>query len=111
MEQVTCGHIYLPRVNSSNLCVPCHARTFRDPFAKPKPRVRAVYQERLEAQGGVCAICEQPQEGKRLASDHDAKTGRIRGLLCNRCNLGLGYFKDNAAYLGMAVAYLEEYRQ
>jgi predicted nucleic acid-binding Zn ribbon protein len=46
----------------------------------------------LLQQGGVCAICKRPQsvEGKRLAVDHDHITNRVRGLLCNPCNMLIG---------------------
>jgi len=45
------------------------------------------YDTILEHQGGVCAICSRPPKpGKRLAVDHDHKTGYVRGLLCFMCN-------------------------
>jgi Recombination endonuclease VII len=45
-------------------------------------------QKLSEAQGGCCAICKKPEKHfmKRLAVDHNHKTGRVRGLLCYRCN-------------------------
>lgn len=46
------------------------------------------------AQGGCCKICGQPQLTQWLAVDHDHKTGRVRGLLCSRCNLAVGWFED-----------------
>src|SRR5665213_2377334 len=55
------------------------------------------YDAMLAAQGGFCAICKRPETSiyrgtiKRLAIDHDHQTGRVRGLLCARCNLRLGY--------------------
>lgn len=57
------------------------------------------YQELFEVQGGVCAICHHsetnldPKSGltRYLAVDHDHKTGRVRGLLCRRCNQVLGF--------------------
>src|SRR2546423_5792224 len=51
------------------------------------------YDEMLAAQEGGCAICgEAPEEGKILHIDHDHETGLVRGLLCQRCNHGLGLF-------------------
>jgi hypothetical protein len=44
------------------------------------------YDVLLEAQGGRCAICRARPKSKRLAVDHDHKTGAVRGLLCSRCN-------------------------
>ncbi|GGP31473.1 hypothetical protein GCM10010501_72640 [Streptomyces libani subsp. rufus] len=74
------------------------------------------YEALLEAQGGACAICREPcTTGNRLSVDHDHECcpGRrscgkcIRGLLCTRCNPGIGYFRDNVELLRRAVAYLE----
>lgn len=66
------------------------------------------YNEILEAQSGVCAICGFVcSSGKSLAVDHDHSTGAIRGLLCSHCNLTLGYMKDSPLRLRAAAAYLE----
>lgn len=48
------------------------------------------YNQLLKQHGGVCAICNQLPERRKLAIDHDHKTGRIRGLLCFHCNDMLG---------------------
>lgn len=64
-------------------------------------------------QGGVCAICgAAPRVGMRrgLYVDHDHATGRVRGLLCHGCNIGLGGFRDNTASLAAAARYLEASR-
>jgi Recombination endonuclease VII len=61
----------------------------------------------LERQGG-CAICGSPDPGwtKGWHVDHDHKSGALRGLLCNRCNLMLGHAKDSAVTLQAAIDYL-----
>lgn len=67
------------------------------------------YGTRFLSQAGACAICkEQPTDDDPLAVDHDHSTGAVRGLLCRACNIGLGCFKDNAAHMGRAIAYLVE---
>jgi hypothetical protein len=65
------------------------------------------FAELLKAQGGRCAICGSTDWGKTGGSvrqwpnvDHDHATGQVRGLLCDRCNRGLGYFGDSAELLG-----------
>lgn len=74
----------------------------------------AEYKRRLAEQGGVCAICgsADPRGRGRFAVDHDHAAevnGQmvVRGLLCNLCNPGLGYFRDNPALLAAAIKYLE----
>lgn len=65
------------------------------------------YDGMMEAQGGVCAICGQPPTSKRgLVVDHDHATGQQRALLCGRCNIGLGKFRDDPELLDVAAAYL-----
>ena len=64
----------------------------------------------LEAQGGGCAICGRPpRDDISLHVDHDHKTGRVRGLLCFRCNNSLGDLDDDPELLRKAVAYLESH--
>ena len=65
------------------------------------------YNDKLSKQKGVCAICGGLcKSGKRLAVDHNHKTGKIRDLLCGNCNGGLGKFQDNAELLVKAANYL-----
>lgn len=69
------------------------------------------YEEQLKKQNGVCAICEQvPDSGpyKDFVIDHDHNTGTVRGLLCNKCNNGLGLLGDDVTGLRRALSYLEE---
>lgn len=62
----------------------------------------------LEAQGGKCAICGTSDPGRWdfLYVDHDHATGRVRGLLCSRCNRGIGLFGDSPGLLERAAHYL-----
>ena len=68
----------------------------------------ARYNELLFDQGGVCAICDGVNaSGKFLAVDHDHETGAVRGLLCSRCNSGLGLMKDDPERLLRAIQYIQ----
>lgn len=65
-------------------------------------------------QNGVCSVCgKSPGASKknqtRLSIDHDHKTGKMRGLLCHKCNVGLGHFNDNPDLLIAALAYLKKW--
>lgn len=66
----------------------------------------ADYLERLEAQGGHCAICPSTPKTRRLHADHDHASGAVRGLLCHRCNRALPTW-ITAAWLRAAADYLE----
>lgn len=61
----------------------------------------------LSAQDGTCAVCKNPPKKRRLAVDHDHKTGKVRGLLCFRCNYGIGFWHDRADLLHAASIYLK----
>jgi hypothetical protein len=73
----------------------------------------AEYDRRVAAQNGVCAICRRPSRNVRrgtvlrLSVDHDHATNRVRGFICNRCNMGIGCFDDEPALLRAAATYLE----
>lgn len=68
----------------------------------------ADYRGLLSAQRGVCAICGQPDPtpGRRLAVDHDHQSGAVRGLLCGKCNKGIGLLGDSEEGLLKALAYV-----
>lgn len=68
----------------------------------------AEYDRLLNLQGGGCAICGAFPTERSLAVDHDHDTGRIRGLLCMRCNTGIGHFEDSIPLLEAAIDYLED---
>jgi hypothetical protein len=70
----------------------------------------ADYQALLLRQGGVCGICKRKPGKRRLCVDHDHETGQVRGLLCGRCNSGLGFYGDDARLTRRAAAYLEAAR-
>ncbi len=65
------------------------------------------YESRLEAQGGGCAICGRGEpDGGSLHVDHDHDTGRVRALLCVRCNNGIALFDEDPAVLRYAADYV-----
>ena len=66
----------------------------------------AQYDEMLKQQSGSCAICGTPPQSIRLSVDHCHKTGKVRGLLCWKCNLSIGHFNDDPGLLLKAAAYL-----
>jgi len=68
------------------------------------------YNKMFADQNGCCAICSthQSEFKKPLSVDHCHTTGKVRGLLCSECNLGLGKFKDDITNLENALKYLKE---
>lgn len=74
------------------------------------------YQAMYEKQEGKCAICDKHSTsvftkgaaGFELCVDHCHNTGKVRGLLCENCNTGIGKLNDDPALLRKAINYLDE---
>lgn len=91
------------------------------PPYRPTPKVKAArppskhgrntgwfkheYEAAVKDQDGQCAICGS-RGARRLHADHDHKTGQKRGLVCYRCNMMLGYARDNPLILERGADYL-----
>lgn len=68
------------------------------------------YEQMQRQHDNKCAICkESEKDNPSLSVDHCHTTGKVRGLLCTRCNRGLGLFKDSQFNLEQAIAYLQQY--
>lgn len=89
-------------------------RKDKDPLVQRRAELKRLYSITLEdyvklfsKQNGVCAICfEECKTRKSLSVDHNHVTGKVRGLLCNRCNRAIGMFNDDPAILERAKKYI-----
>lgn len=93
-----------------------HGLSYRESDIKKKFGITLFeYGQMLLAQNGKCAICggleagTRNGEAKAFAVDHDHKTGKVRGLLCEACNQGIGKLKDDPAVLRAAADYLDKH--
>jgi hypothetical protein len=66
------------------------------------------YDRMFSEQNGKCHICNGVSKRKYLSVDHCHTSNKVRGLLCESCNVGLGMFNDNVAFLKNAIEYLEK---
>ncbi len=67
------------------------------------------YDRILEKQSSVCAICRGINiGGRKLAIDHDKETKKIRGILCDRCNRGIGFMRHDKYLLQRSIEYLSQ---
>lgn len=118
-----CGRTerYVDRLGNSR-CAECsrakEAAKYRDrPRFKRAEQLRQKYgltieqvDQMLSGQGGACAICRRTEPGGRWGTfvvDHCHKTGRVRGLLCDPCNRGIGFLKEDPERIRRAAHYLE----
>lgn len=68
---------------------------------------QADYEAFKSEMGNACQICAVTDD---LCIDHDHETGELRGLLCKRCNSGIGFFADKPDLLNAAISYLAHFR-
>lgn len=102
-------------------CKPCANQAQKDsrrkngrPAAKPMWQIKTrygltkeQYQAMIAAQEGKCGICTLAM--RRICVDHCHASGRVRGLLCHRCNIRLSAI-DDRTYREAALAYLEKHQ-
>lgn len=113
----------------SSWCRKCHSqqstiRNRRSPEARAAARLRTLksrrginldqYNTMLLRQDGQCAICSTRETNakgtkERFCVDHDHITGKIRGLLCFRCNTAIGLLRDSSSFAQKAVEYLKKH--
>jgi hypothetical protein len=95
----------------------CKVRLANDPLLNRRSHLKRKfgidhkrYEEILASQGGGCAICgsAKSRNGQMLHIDHDHVTGEIRGVLCDKCNRGIGLLGDSAERLEAARNYLDK---
>jgi hypothetical protein len=125
-----CGIVFAPRPCNQNrskfcssLCRQRHSATtgrtkdsyLRITFNMTLDEWNAIF----DSQGRTCACCKATHPGHRTRTpsqqgawhtDHDHKTGAIRGILCHSCNTGLGRFQDSEERLSQALAYLRRHK-
>jgi len=66
------------------------------------------YNDQLAFQKNKCAICEEALvDSFHTVVDHNHDTGEVRGILCRKCNTGIGMLKDSKEVLSKAIKYLE----
>lgn len=78
------------------------------------------FDKMLADQGGCCAVCKTTNpngegiengKNKQFSIDHDHTTGKIRGLLCNKCNRCLSFMQDSVTVLTKAITYLKKHNK
>jgi len=105
-HELTTENTYV-RLDGSRECRECRKRSKRNGDLRRRYGITNVeYARLLAVQGACCGICWKQHYTEGLVVDHDHKTGKVRGLLCPRCNYGLGKFQDSYDIIQNAGVYL-----
>ena len=103
------------------LCMQASRKKYQTPERKKAEIIKRIDRNRMEvcdirpdqysfmviAQKGRCKNCGLPSGKRALSVDHDHTVGIVRGLLCHKCNRGIGLFRDNPSLLLKTALYLE----
>ncbi|QCW23048.1 hypothetical protein [Synechococcus phage S-B05] len=106
----------------SSHCKPCQAKVKKERYSPERKREKDLkskygitlneYDDMLTRQNYKCAICGTDDttfsNGKRFHVDHCHTTGKVRGLLCGKCNVALGHIGDNIDTLSRMINYLND---
>lgn len=116
-----------PRVRNQSWCQVCHNEYLRTHYDPEKQRDRMLrstfnltayeYDLMLFQQGGVCAVCKQPETARHqngtgpraLAVDHNHQTGQVREILCTKCNVMLGEIERDPERAAKLLKYLKKH--
>lgn len=103
------------------VCPACRKDPRPDAQVKERARTLRLYgltqagwDELVAQQGNRCAVCRTDKpggRGERWHIDHDHVTGNVRGLLCHRCNMGVGFFMDDPEVIEAAARYVAAHRK
>jgi hypothetical protein len=103
------------RFATTHNCADCCSLTQKSDTEKRWRRIEKVYNlskadffQMLDLQKGKCPICLSHITAALCHVDHCHESGRVRGLLCQKCNQGLGLFLDSAEIMTSAIQYLEK---
>lgn len=71
------------------------------------------FDDKIFSQDNCCEICKQVMDGstrgKKACQDHNHRTGKLRDILCGRCNLLLGHVQERIEILASAIQYLQKH--
>lgn len=116
---------YNSSTNFRSQCKPCINEANRNHYKDDPNRIRDTFYRRkygishaeynimLEEQNYVCALCREPETGgktKFLSVDHDHDTGRVRSLLCGKCNRLLGQYEKNKELFSKFEQYIATHK-
>lgn len=115
-----CNKQFAPKTMKGKYCsIECSGKGFRqnrliqDPDYFKRLNLMSRFGMTIEdwntmfvAQGSACAICREAHASEQWSVDHCHKTGEVRGILCRKCNTGLGAFDDDTERMIEAILYL-----
>ncbi len=94
--------------STRSLCKVCHSKYQKSyKLMKHYGLTLEQYTKMIEDQHNCCSICEKKFD--KLVVDHCHTTGKVRALLCNDCNTGLGMFKENKSTMLNAIKYIDHH--
>ena len=107
-----CGKLFEKDSWNRQLCLVCAPervwamRFYQYGVTKPE------FDKQFESQNGLCDLCGKPlpEDVGKMRFDHCHEQGHMRGILHNKCNIGLHYI-ENAEFIGRAVKYIEKWRR
>lgn len=97
-----CHETYISKSPRQRWCSKCVCGTNRSLMQRYGLSL-TDFNQMLEKQGGKCCLCDK----KAIFVDHSHFNGKVRGLLCSKCNLGISYIENDKSWLERAIQYVQ----